>query len=121
MIRACVLGDENTEFFRLSASVHWRHNQIRTLELEDGTLVSGHDAKATILHSFYQQLLGTREVCTPIDDLGSYFSGTALSSDQARSLVAPFTMTELQSILKAMLKDSAPGPDGFTPHFFHAN
>lgn len=71
-IKTCVLGDENTSFFHLSATNTWRRHQVRSLQLDDSTLVHGHDAKASLLHSFYQQLLGQATPCSPLPHLSSY-------------------------------------------------
>lgn len=120
-VKTCVLGDENTKFFHLTASVHWRRNQIARLQMDDGTVATAHDAKADILYSFYRSLLGSQDACSVLPDLHSYFVGTSLTTSQAAALVIPFSSTEPKAILTSMRKDSAPGPDGFTPLFFQAN
>lgn len=57
-IRTCTLGDDNTKFFHLPASDCWRCNQIKSLMTEHGAIAHAHDAKASILYPFYNQLLG---------------------------------------------------------------
>ncbi|CAN6293304.1 unnamed protein product [Urochloa humidicola] len=49
-IRGCVLGDSNSKFFHMSATIAWRKNQIKVLHLDDGTPVHAHAAKASLLH-----------------------------------------------------------------------
>jgi hypothetical protein len=56
--RACRLGDENTKFHHMYATVQSRRNQIRTLQAADGTMVTDHVPNAAILHAFYSELRG---------------------------------------------------------------
>jgi len=116
----CKLGDENTKFHHLTATVQWRRNQIRTLQAADNTLVTDHASKAAILHTFYSELLGQADECTAMPDLASILSYTALTTNQVAQLIGPFTLEELKTILFPMKTDTAPGPDGFTPLFFRA-
>ncbi|KAF8687328.1 hypothetical protein HU200_043011 [Digitaria exilis] len=120
-IKTCTLGDDNTRFFHLSTTVNWRHHQIRALQLEDGTPVYNHDAKAAVLHAFYSDLLGQTPACTPVPGLEHFFSSTRLSPTQAANLIAPFSLPELKDILASLRRDCAPGPDGFTPMLYQAN
>jgi len=50
--------DENSHFFHAGASRRRRRNSIPCLE-HDGSTVSSHEAKSTLLFNFYSDLLGT--------------------------------------------------------------
>ncbi|CAN6342300.1 unnamed protein product [Urochloa humidicola] len=120
-IKACVLGDENTKLHLLSASVQWRHNRIKVLRSGDGNMVTDHQFKATLLHAFYRDLLGSSTPCQLLPNLLTLFEGSRLTSGQAAALVQPFTLQELKHIVFSMRKDCAPGLDGSSPMFFQAN
>lgn len=119
--RSCKLGDENTKFHHMAATVQWRRNQIQALQAADGSLVSDHASKAAILHAFYSGLLGQADQCSDMPELAPLLSCTTLTIGQAAALVEPFSLKELKTILFSMKTDTAPGPDGFTPLFFRAN
>jgi 1,6-anhydro-N-acetylmuramate kinase len=57
--RAVVEGDENMCFFHARASQRLRRNSIRTLDVH-GVTVASHAAKAAVLFSYYNDLLGRR-------------------------------------------------------------
>jgi hypothetical protein len=57
-VRWANLGDENTSFFHSMATVHYRHNNIARFTLPDGTEVTEHSEKATVLWSSFKQRLG---------------------------------------------------------------
>lgn len=119
-IKECMLGDENTKYFQMSATIRHRNNQIRMLDPED-TPVFSHSGKEAILHRFYLNLLGVRDSTTFSFDLNSLTTNSSLDSHQSNSLVSHFTLGELKSALWAMKDDSSPGPDGFGPAFYKKN
>ena len=116
-VRDCVLGDDNTKYFQMCATIRLRKNQIRVLDPGD-TLVFSHSGKEKILHDFYHNLLGIPSPTKPLSNLPSLLNHTALDSFQSSSLIAPFSLTEIKKALWAMKNDSSPGPDGFGPAFF---
>ena len=106
--------DENSRFFHAAASGRRRHNTIACLEV-DGLAATSHDAKSSILHDFYLNLLGSS--CTTVwhFDLQDLYPNLDLSS---APLSEPFTLTEITHALFAMDTRSSPGPDGFGPSFY---
>jgi hypothetical protein len=117
-VKECKLGDANTQYFHLSATVKWR-SQISVLTAEDGLLVSSHNGKAAILHDFYKKLLGTTPVCSSAPaNLHQLMQNSSLVPSQAAVLVEPFSLEEIKTVLLSMRSDCAPGPDGFSPHFY---
>ncbi|KAK1663944.1 hypothetical protein QYE76_052103 [Lolium multiflorum] len=57
-VRFALEGDENIKFFHASATCRLRRNSIAALDV-DGTPVTTHAAKATILKNFFGDLLGS--------------------------------------------------------------
>lgn len=119
-IRNCVLGDENTSYYHMCATIRLRKNQIKTV-MVNGIAVSSHSGKHLALHSFYKQLLGTSNTCALLSGLPLMFQLCSLDSFQSAQLVRPFSLPEIRSALFAMCDSSSPGPDGFGPAFFKQN
>jgi hypothetical protein len=113
-VRFALEGDENTKFFHASATCRLRRNSIAALDC-DGTPVTTHAAKATILKNFFGELL---ESVTPASwrlSLGSLYTNSPRLSS---SFSAPFTRDEIWQAFLDMNRLSSPGPDGFGPSFF---
>lgn len=93
-----------------------RRNRIQCLEV-GGVEFSSHAAKATVLHNFYANLLGT-EVHTEWDfDLAKLYPHQDVTS---LSLFAPFCLEEICDALFAMDMNKSPSPDGFGHSFYKA-
>ena len=60
-IRWVNLEDENTHFFHTVVTISHKRNFIVTLTKPDGTTVSDHDKKASLLWSSYKDRLGVSE------------------------------------------------------------
>ena len=58
-IRECTLGDENSAYMHVCASVRFRKNKIPSLHV-NGTDVTSHNGKAVVLHDYFSCLLGTQ-------------------------------------------------------------
>ncbi|KAE8819988.1 hypothetical protein D1007_02170 [Hordeum vulgare] len=56
-IKDCVLGDENSAYFHICASIRHRKNQIKTLEV-NGITFNTHRDKESVLCSFFKHLVG---------------------------------------------------------------
>jgi hypothetical protein len=107
-------GDGNTKFFHASATCRMRRNSIPLLSM-DGVEFLDHPGKASVLKTFYTDLLGS--VTTPIwrFDLSLLYPA---APDLPGGLSAPFTHEEIKNAFFSMIKLSSPGPDGFGPAFF---
>lgn len=106
-------GDENTKFFHASATQRYRQNKISHLTLNDGTIITSHQEKAHAFLNFYKGRMGTSEgiqMAINLTELITPLAGLEnLSNMPSRQ--------ELESIMKAMPIDKAPGPDGFNGMF----
>jgi hypothetical protein len=91
-----------------------RRNSIPLLSVE-GVDISDNPRKASILKTFYTELLSS--VTTPVwrFDLSSLYPATP---DLAGCLSAHFSHEEIKTAFLSMNKLSSPGPDGFGPAFF---
>ncbi|CAN6300756.1 unnamed protein product [Urochloa humidicola] len=114
--RAIREGDANTRFFHAHACARLRRNNIRALEV-DGVLVTTHNAKARALTNHLSALLGVHSPSTPLDVAALYAGVAPVNSTP---LLAPFTEQEAHAAVRAMNRNSSPGPDGFGPSFYDA-
>jgi len=105
--------DENSRFFHAAASSRRRHNTIACLEV-DGLATTSHDAKSSILHKFYLNLLGRSCATVWRFSLGALYPVMDLSSV---ALSEPFTLSEITHAFFAMDTRASPGPDGFGPSY----
>jgi len=77
-IRAAIDGDENTRYFHACANQRHRRNVIQIIE-HDGCDLDNHEQKATVLHSFYLNLLGTARPAHWRFSIGDLYPEGALS------------------------------------------
>ena len=108
-------GDNNTQFFHKMANSNRRRNHMGKVEV-DGIV---HDDAAKIrdkVVSFYEDLYQEKESWRPsLVGLNFHSIGVSESSHLERK----FDREEVLLVLKDLLGDKAPGPDGFSMAFFH--
>lgn len=78
------------------------------------SVASGHDEIASMVDSYYTNLLGQPQDRPHSIDLGVL----QLPSRDLSQLDLVFTEEEVEKVVKSMPLDKAPGPDGFTGRFF---
>jgi hypothetical protein len=106
-------GDVDTKFFHLQ-SCHWgRKNYINHLN-HQGTWITDEDVKAQAVWEHFSAILGMPEDRSHSLDLGLL----GMVSADLQSLNHCFSKEEIWSVIRAMSADKAPGPDGFTRHFY---
>jgi hypothetical protein len=119
-IKDCVLGDENSAYFHMCATVRLRKNQIKRLEVQ-GVPVESHCGMQAVLHDFFKHLVGQARPNFFSFDLDSLLAASSLSSADVQALISPFSFDEIKTALWAIDCNSSPGPDGFGPAFFKQN
>lgn len=105
-------GDENTSLFQAMDTYSFRRNFISQLTLHDGTILTNHDQIAGALWLSYKDRLGTSEFIGISYGLASLIHQIVLPE-----LDSPFTVEEIEAIVKDMPSSHAPGPDGFNGLF----
>lgn len=108
-------GDECTKYFHSMATVSYRRNLIAQIKDDYGVFLIQHEDKANHLWYSFRNRMGISNNVTMDFDLSALVS--VCPSDELQSLVAPFLVTEIDSIIKMMPTDKAPGPDGFNGVF----
>lgn len=109
--RWVVFGDENTKLFQAMA-IYFRRKYISELHLSDGSILKDHDKKSRALWLAYKGRLGVSEFTKILYDLS-----TLLQQELLPDLDGPFTIEEIDAVLKDMPMDHAPGLDGFNGVF----
>jgi hypothetical protein len=107
------LGDENTSFFHVVATIRNRKNSISYLSNVEGILVYSHDAKADLIWNDFKDRLGSTCWDQMFFDLDSLLQDTIDLS----TLEAPFSQQEIDSVVKQLPLDKSLGPDGFSNEF----
>jgi hypothetical protein len=105
-------GDECTKFFHAMATISHRQNSIPQLN-EQGLWVQDHEGKAGLLWNSFRKRMGVTTSPVMIFDLQSLITA-APGLDE---LVLPFEHEEIDSVVKHMPIDNAPGPDSVNGMF----
>lgn len=112
-IRNIKIGEENTKFFHSMATERFRKNTIASLKLENGDIITDHHQMAAV---FWQDFKG-RMGCSDGIQMGYNLQQLLQKVAGFQDLSKPFSDEEIESIIKQMPPDRAPGPDGFTGLF----
>ena len=111
-IRWTKFRDENTKFFHAAAIERYKINTITSLKTWK-ICVCDYSEKVTLLLEEYKQRMG----CTTSPDMLYNLSQLVQSNSNLRRLSKPFTIEEINNIVKQMPADKAPDPDGFNGYF----
>ena len=106
-------GEASSAFSKIHASHRAKKNTISDLAV-NGTRVSGEVDLARAAFDHFSAILGSQEGRTVTLNLQAIGHPSFLLSD----LEAPFTSDEIWEAIKKLPSGKAPGPDGFTYHFY---
>lgn len=110
------LGDANTHFFHTNASIRFKNKLISELLSSEGIPVTSHTSKEEIIWNEFRQRLGISE----FQNFSIEPAELLLPSDQLHHLEAPFTLEEIDAVVKSLPSNKSPGPDGFNNEFTKA-
>jgi hypothetical protein len=102
-------GDANTQFFHAQVKSRGRRNNISALLTENGWVEGPSNVRQATV-SFFQQHFSSNVWDRPTLD-GVEFP--VLSEESNNILIAPFTMEEIEVVVKECEGSKCPGPDGF--------
>lgn len=95
------------------ATQRYRRNAVSNLKLEDGSTINDHQQMAGKFLEAFKQRMG----CTVGVEMGFNLETLIRPVEGLHSLSSPFTTEEMDSVVKYMPHDRAPGPDGFSGQF----
>lgn len=102
-------GDANTKYFHSCIKRRSSSNSIKALKVGDGWAVSPTDVRKEVVDYF------TTHVANPLCDRpkldGVPFA--TLSDEENVNLIAPFSLMEIEAVVKDSEGDKSPGPDGY--------
>eukprot|EP00253_Pinus_taeda_P017343 PITA_17343 len=114
-------GERNTKFFHQAMIKHRQGNRILSIKNKNGERVVEQNEIEQVLMDHHKEILteppvdrtrAIQEICSAIPRL--------VSEDQNKALMRAVTIEELEEVVQAMKKGTAPGPDGFSVDFFQA-
>lgn len=108
------LGDENSSFFHCFFTAKKRGNLVTELNNEQGVPSKTFREIESIVLGFYSSIYleSPRLTSLPLN-----FCWTKIFKEQNALLTASCIVEEIFQALKALGKNKAPGPDGFTTEF----
>jgi hypothetical protein len=109
-------GDAPMKFFHIHANARRRKKFIRSLDHEGQCLIS-ENSKVQAVFQFFDEILGrptSRSHAINLELLD-------LPRLQLSVLANRFTEEEVLGVIREMLPDKSPGPDGFTSRFLQAS
>lgn len=102
-------GDENSKFFHKSVKLRANQNLIRALQVEGGWVQTPEEVREAVVEYFERQLATTYWETPRLDGVAFEI----LSDGENRDLIAPFSMEEIEKVVKESDGNKSPGPDGF--------
>ena len=94
-------------------------NQIKKIRNEKGEVTIDNAEIQMITRDYYEQLYGNKiHNLEEMDRFLQKFNLPRLNQEEIEIMNNPITSTEIEDVLKYLLKNKSPGPDSFTGEFY---
>ena len=94
-------------------------NQINKIRNEKGEVTTDNAEIQRILREYYEQLYGDKtDNLEEMDRFLEKFNLPRLNKKEIEIMNNPITSTEIEAVMKNLLKYTSPGPEGFTGEFY---
>ena len=113
-------GDKNSAFFDRQCRARLSRNHISEISVE-GEITKGHEPLKHAARKHYQFLFHEDGISN--FEVTAYFLSnipSIVSPEGNVGLMKPFTKNEILEVIWEMGSNKAPGPDGFSFHFYRA-
>eukprot|EP00253_Pinus_taeda_P025043 PITA_25043 len=113
------LGDKNTAYFHRQYRAHLSRNHITEITTSSGHVCRGFEQIKEAAVKHFQNLLSAGKDGSE-EDIIEFLTNIPqlVSSDDNDTLLSPVSEEEISNIVWPMEPDKAPGPDGFSIHFY---
>ena len=94
-------------------------NQINKIRNEKGEVTIDNAEIQRIIRDYYEQLYGNK--MDNLEEMDRYlekFNLPGLNQEEIEIMNNPITSTEIEAVMKNLLKYKSPGPDGFTGELY---
>jgi len=102
-------GDANSKYFHKCVKLRHSHNAIKALRVGEEWVQSPMEVRRVVVEYFRNHVAASEWVRSKLD--GVPFA--TIGVDENASLVAPFSLEEIEGVLEDCDGDKSPGPDGF--------
>eukprot|EP00253_Pinus_taeda_P013604 PITA_13604 len=112
-------GYQNTSFFHRQYRSRLSRNYIAEIKTADGQVCKGYNQVKAVAEAHFQNLCSA-DAQSNDEETVAFLSNipNLISPEDNAILCRPITEKEIINVIWAMEADKAPGPDGFTIHFF---
>ncbi|GFY91496.1 hypothetical protein Acr_07g0016920 [Actinidia rufa] len=110
-------SDKGSKYFHDLIKSNRNKSQIVSISLSDGSRSTSQQQVNESFIEFYKNLLGSSSDCSAID-ISILMNGKLVDDGQATELMRAITDKEIKESLFSIGDDKAPGPDGYSAHFF---
>ena len=94
-------------------------NQINKIRHESGEITTYNTEIQRIIKDYYQQLYANK--MDNLEEMGEFlekFNLPKVNQEEIENLNRPITSTEIETVIRNLLTNKSPGPDGFTAEFY---
>ena len=95
------------------------NNQINKMRNENGEITTDNTEVQRLIRDYYQQLyVNKMDNLKEMDKFLEKCNFPKLNQEEIENLNRPITSTEIDIVIRNLLTNKSPGPDGFTAEFY---